>query len=400
VAALLTPGSMVAQRWIVGGLLGQSERAQVYEAEEARLSRFAALKILAPALGEGEAWNDYVTITKKLAELPGDGIARAYDIGKDSMIERPYVTSERLVFPTLARYVGERGALPLRSLGQSLETLAAALDTAHAAGIVHGGLKPQNVFVSLDNPRWARITDFSLGRLRAETGSGPGSLLGWSAPEVGTGAPSAAGDRYSLALLCFFAATGMPWYSALRSAEGGERGPGSRRASERARGFGGELDPAFDAWFERALAVEPAARFPSAAEMTRAFQQLLSGTLPPPSAVHPFAATRPVPLAEQPTVPVKQVDALGASSPAPTLLAAPAPAGSRSSAPSLTPSSSPPRTAFERTVPLSSIESSPPGPLEPATPTSDPSIQGSPLLKLLAALAAGSVAFAIWWWLR
>src|SRR5262249_12216911 len=149
--------------------------------------RFAALKILAPALGEGPAWTEYVTLAKALAELPGEGIARAYDLGIDPVIERPYIASERLVFPTLPRYVTERGAIPLRLLAQALETLAGALDAAHGAGIVHGGLKPQNVFVSVDNPRWARVTDFALGRLRAEIGAGPGSLLGWSAPEASGG---------------------------------------------------------------------------------------------------------------------------------------------------------------------------------------------------------------------
>ncbi|HEY3499657.1 MAG TPA: serine/threonine-protein kinase, partial [Polyangiaceae bacterium] len=322
-AALLTPGSMVASRWIVGGLLGQSERAQVYEAEEARQGRFAALKILAPALGEGPAWPEYVTLAKKLAELPGEGVARAYDIGIDSMIERPYIASERLVFPTLSRYVTERGAIPLRLLTQALDTLSAALDAAHGAGIVHGGLKPQNVFISVDNPRWARLTDFSLGRLRAETGAGPGSLLGWSAPEASAGHTTPASDRYSLALLCFFAATGSPWYNALRRTEGGDdSGRSSRLASERAKSYGGELDPAFDAWFERALAAEPEARFPSAREMAESFRRLFAGSLAPPppvSVVHPFAATRPIPLGEQPTVPVKQVEpgalAAGASSP-------------------------------------------------------------------------------------
>jgi serine/threonine-protein kinase len=375
---------MVASRWIIGGLLGQSERAQVYEAEEAQRSRFAALKILAPVLSEGPRWNDYVNLTKTLAELPGDGIARAYDIGFDSVIERPYVATERLVFPTLSRYVAERGPAPLRALAQSLETLAGALDAAHAVGIVHGGLKPQNVFVSFDNPRWARITDFALGRLRSESGGGPGSLLGWSAPEATTGEATAASDRYSLALLCFFAATGTPWYSALRRTEGGEDASrASRRASERAKSFGGELDPAFDAWFERALAFAPEARFPSAREMADSFRTLFSGSLvpPPPSAVHPFAATRPVPFAEQPTVPVQQVGS--------------------TSAPPPKPSSPPARPAeLDRTLPLRSSEN------PPAVTSNRPSKHQIPTdiststLKLLAFATAAGVALVLWWWLR
>jgi serine/threonine-protein kinase len=228
-------------------------------------------------------------------------------------------------------------------------------------------------------------------------------LLGWSAPEVTAGAPSAAGDRYSLALLCFFAVTGMPWYTALRGAESLESGRGSRNASERARGFGGELDPAFDAWFERALAEDPHARFSSALEMAEGFRQVLSGSLAPipPSTVHPFAATRPVPLAEQPTVPVKQVSARAPSTPPQATLPASSPARAGSDPTAL---GSPPRQPeFERTIPLSASPSAPPPPREPSMPppsSVERPARGAFPVKLLAALAAASVAFGVWWWLR
>jgi hypothetical protein len=117
---------------------------------------------------------------------------------------------------------------------------------------------------------------------------------------------------------------------------------------------------------------------------------------PPVSAVHPFAATRPIPLAEQPTVPVSQVEG-PIGSPAATLLAAPAPGGMRPSAPGSPRASAPPVTTssqppFERTLPLRS--SAAPVPSAPVP------VQGTLVLKLLAAAAAASVAFAAWWWLR
>ena len=306
-APSLSPGGMLASRWIVGGMLGQNQLAEVYEAEEAREGRFAALKLLRPEFAAEGPWNAHVALLKALSELPGDGIARTYDAGIEPTLGRPYIASERLVFPTLARYVQERGALPLRALVAALETLAAGLDTAHAAGFVHGNLKPQNLFISFDNPRWARITDFSLGQLRAATGNGIPSLLGWSAPELASGPATPASDRYSLALVCFFAATGSPWYSALRYGEGSS--PDSDRpshvASARARAFGGELETDFDPWFARALASDPAARFGSATEMARAFSELLSGSHhpEPPSSAHPLSATRPIRESQIPKIP-------------------------------------------------------------------------------------------------
>jgi serine/threonine protein kinase len=270
---------MLGSRWILGALLGQSDGAEVYEGEEAHQRRFAAIKFFDPRFAAEPAWSEHAALTRALSELPGEGIARAYDIGTEPAYHRPYVASERITFPTLSRYVAERGPLTLRAVAHALETFANGLDMAHAAGIVHGGLRPQNAFVSFDNARWARLTDFAVARLRAANAGGAGATLGWSAPEAGAGFITAAGDRYALALLVFFAATGVPWYSALRSRDEAANGrhPATRRASERAQSQGGELDPVFDAWFERALAVDPAARFATAGEMARAFVDVFGG---------------------------------------------------------------------------------------------------------------------------
>jgi len=302
---LLAPGSMLGQRWIMGGLLGQSDGAEVYEAEEAHQRRFAAIKFFDPAYAAEPAWSEHVRVTRALSELPGDGIARAYDIGMEATYKRPYVASERLTFPTLSRYVAERGQLSLRALAQALGTLAGGLDAAHASGIVHGGLKPHNVFVSFENPEWARITDFAVSRLRAANGRGPLALLGWSAPEAQAGYLTAAGDRYALGLLCYFAATGLPWYNALRTRDDptSERQRGTRVASERAKSQGAELDPMFDDWFKQALAADPAARFATARDMAKSFVDVFgggpTGEFPLQSDAHPMARTVPNARAER-----------------------------------------------------------------------------------------------------
>jgi serine/threonine-protein kinase len=311
---------MFAARWIVGGVLGQSELGEVYEAEEAHQRRFAALKIMNPALAAEPAWREHVALTRALSELPGDGIARAYDIGIEPGLGRPYVASERITFPTLARYVVERGPVPMRVLAQALATLGSALDAAHGAGIVHGGIKPQNVFVSFDNPRWARITDFAMTRLRAAARLGPSALLGWSAPEAAAGFITASGDRYALALVCFFAASGVPWYNALRSFEGptGERAR-TRLASERAKSQGGEIDAAFDGWFEKALAADPDARFRTASELAAAFIDVFTGAptgeIPARSSVGPMSATMPIPSSQVPVIPPRPGPGLAATQP-------------------------------------------------------------------------------------
>jgi serine/threonine-protein kinase len=269
------PGALFGSRWIVGRQLGKNELSLVYEAEESRAARFAALKVLDSALGRNaEAWQRFEILTRSIAQVPSEGIAKSYDVGTNE--GRPFVASERCVFPTLSRYVADRGALSARAFRDTLRTLAGALDAAHGAGFVHGNLKPQNVFVSLDNSSWARLTDFGLAELREANGVNPPRTLGWSAPELSPGAPTAASDLYTLALVCFFALSGSPWYSAQRSKTASGEHP--RTASARARAFGGEVPAVLDAWFERALAREPSERFANAIDMANAFAQCLDGT--------------------------------------------------------------------------------------------------------------------------
>jgi serine/threonine protein kinase len=318
---LLAPGSMLGSRWIMGGLLGQSEGAEVYEAEEAQKRRFAAIKFFDPAFASEPTWSEHARMTRALSELPGQGIARAYDIGMETAFKRPYVASEHITFPTLAHYVAERGPLSLRAIAHVLGALGSALDVAHAAGIVHGGLKPQNVFVSPENPEWARITDFGVSRLRAANGRGPLSLLGWSAPEAQAGFLTPAGDRYALALLCYFAATGLPFFNALRTRDDPqtEKLRVARLASERARSQGAELDPLFDDWFKRALAADPNARFATSTEMARTFVEvfgrgptgamLVRASAPPgprPSAAQPFGFSETNPMARTDRAPAPE----------------------------------------------------------------------------------------------
>jgi serine/threonine protein kinase len=289
----LSAGALFGAHWIVGRVLGRHELAVVHEAEDAHKARFAALKLFDSALARNaEAWSRFEATTRALAELPGDGIARSYDAG---MLEgHPFVVSERCVFPTLARYVADRGPVPPRAFRDTLLTLASALETAHRAGIVHGNVKPQNVFVSVDNPGWARLTDFGVAELREASGVNPARTLGWNAPEVSPSPPTAASDRFALGLIAFFALSGSAWYNVQRTS-----GPNSERprtASERAKAYGGAIPEALDAWFERALAREPEARFASAIDMAHAFTQALEAArVSVPPSVGPLSATMPVP---------------------------------------------------------------------------------------------------------
>jgi len=207
-----------------------------------------------------------------------------------------------------------RGPLTPAEMATALEVLARALDGAHAAGIVHRDLKPENVFISPENAAWVRLTDFGTALLRAASPPPPGwgGTVGWIAPDAAD--PNArstpAMDVFALGLVTFFALSGGALHRAARSTP---IDPGTLwqeliapldSASARARELGVSLDPAFDAWFQRALAVQPHMRFGSTAEMAGAFTAVARTLIAPQSqnavAVPGVAAAIAQPLIFQP----------------------------------------------------------------------------------------------------
>jgi eukaryotic-like serine/threonine-protein kinase len=269
-------GTMLAARWIVGAPLGVGENGEVYEAEEAQGGRLCAVKILHPELRRGgPAWSTFQSEVRAVSALPADAVARVYDLGIDGKLHRAFVVCERVMFPSLARHIAEQGPLPPVIFGEAMASLARALDAMHAAGVTHGAIKPQNIFVSAEHPSWARLTDYGLARLRTAIDPKYAGTPGWTAPELVAGsAPQASGDLYALGLVAFFAMTGMPWISALGQRD--HKLPTvATPASVRARELGGTLHPAFDSWFKAALSADAASRYSSATEMAKSFGTLV-----------------------------------------------------------------------------------------------------------------------------
>jgi serine/threonine protein kinase len=274
----LAPGTLLATRWIVGGLLGRTEWTEVFEAEETG-GRIAGLKLFSATLrSQPKTWEWFEGLNHTLARLPAPAIARVYDVGVEPRLSLGFLAAERMSPPNLGRLVTEKGPLSPRVFARALERIGEALDAVHAERVLHGNLKPQNVFLSPSDPDAVRVTDFGGAQLRAGNGIYPALTLGWYAPEIDSGQASPAIDRYALGIVTFFALTGFPWFAALRGQPDGSpvkhalvAAVGS--ASERAKSFGGALHPAFDAWFSTVLALDPAARFTTSTEMARAFEK-------------------------------------------------------------------------------------------------------------------------------
>ena len=291
---LMNSGAILAGRWQIQDFIGSGETGEVYGVRDMHGTGTFALKLFWPnALGQSELWSALQQTARTASGLGVEGVARTHDFGIDANSGRPFFVAERVAWSSLADRVRLRGPLTPADMASAFSVLARALDAAHGIGLVHRDLKPENVFVSPENAHWVRVSDFGVALLRAASPPPPGwgGTVGWVGPDAAD--PNArstpAMDIFALGLVTFFALSGGPLHRAARvvpiepGALWQELGAPLDSASLRARELGASVDPAFDAWFQRAVSPNPQARFGSVGEMASAFESIAKGLFAPQS---------------------------------------------------------------------------------------------------------------------
>jgi len=149
-------------------LLGSGGMGEVYVAEDPRLGRKVALKLLAPALlHDSQSRSRLLREARSVATLNHPHICTLYDIGQQNGID--FLVMEYLEGETLAVRL-ERGPLPLDQALHSAIEIADALDKAHRHGIIHRDLKPGNIMLTKSG---TKLLDFGLAKLVLDKGIPP-----------------------------------------------------------------------------------------------------------------------------------------------------------------------------------------------------------------------------------
>jgi len=205
-------GRVVGGRYRLLAPLGSGASAEVYLADDVRLRRRVAVKILHAALAEDDSFlRRFRAEARAAAALSHPNILAIFDWNGDEV--PPYIVTEYLAGGSLRSMLdGGHRLSPSQALLVGLGA-AQALDRAHRQGFVHRDIKPANMLFGADQR--LRIADFGLARAIAEAGwtEPTGAVLGtarYSSPEQARGEPlDGRSDVYSLALVLVEAVTGV-----------------------------------------------------------------------------------------------------------------------------------------------------------------------------------------------
>ena len=272
-------------RYQVIRLLGTGGMADVYLARDLDLDRDVAVKAPRVEQLDARSLERFKSEAKAVARLTHPAIVALYAYGEQD--GRPYLVMPYLSGGSLADRLG-RGRLALPGALPIIERLAAALDHAHAHGVIHRDVKPANVlFDSVDQ---AHLSDFGIARVllndesTAQHLTPAGLVIGTaayvspeqvSAQEIGP--PS---DIYSLGVVVFEMLTGRVPYDApstvLRAAQHVTAPIPSACVLRR------DLPATLDEIITQALAKHPADRYPTATALAAALRDIATRQDSPP----------------------------------------------------------------------------------------------------------------------
>jgi eukaryotic-like serine/threonine-protein kinase len=272
--------------------------AAVWEAHDELLGRSVAVKVLASNLSEDErARKRFQREARAAAGLSSHmHVVTIYDVGEHA--GRVFMVMELMRGGSVADRLREGRHFSDDTALRWLREAAAALDAAHAAGVVHRDVKPANLLLD-DRDRLA-IADFGIARVAFEDQlTATGQVLGTAAyisPEQAVGEPAtAASDRYALAVVAFELLTGTRPFQAEHFAAQArahvEDDPPPASSRDR------DLPTGVDEVLDRGLAKNPDERWSSATEMVSELEGALQAApvLPPTEPTRRIAAPPPLP---------------------------------------------------------------------------------------------------------
>ncbi len=250
-------------------LLGVGGMGEVYRAYDTAKDRTVAIKLLRAEMSADASFQERFRRESRIAaRLQEPHVIPVHDFGEINGVL--YIDMRLVEGDNVHKVLQQWGALDPARAVSIVGQVAAALDAAHASGLVHRDVKPENVLLTGND--FAYLVDFGIAHLGGDSGlTSAGAAIGscaYMAPERFTGGPvGPAADIYSLACLLYECLTGTTPFPTgeISQLMGAHIMSPPPRPSVTRPGLG-----AFDAVVARGMAKHPAERFSSAGELARA----------------------------------------------------------------------------------------------------------------------------------
>ena len=285
---------LLAGRYELGAILGRGATGVVYRGRDRVLRRDVAIKVLYGDLaGHEETSSRFEREAQLAARIQHPNAVAIFDTGVHD--GQRFIVMECLPGGTLSTRIGQ-GGLPLDQVRTIGAQLLGALDAAHSSGVIHRDIKPANLLMTATGG--VKVADFGIAtdaeRLALTNAGHVVGTLAYLAPERLQGAPATIrSDIYSAGVVLYEMLTGRKPFAGDTPAVLLDQI--SKGLTVDVAALGPEVDPGVAAVVMRALAKDPAARYPSAAAMAQALAYSgPSSARPPLPAFPPTSVLLPV----------------------------------------------------------------------------------------------------------
>src|SRR6266404_2116822 len=263
----LTPGTILGERYEIIRLLGQGGMGAVYQAHDRELERQVALKVIRGDMAaDPEILRRFKQELILARQITHKNVIRIFDLGQADGFK--FITMEYIEGRDLQNLLKERNKVEAGDAAKIIAQVCRALEVAHAEGVIHRDLKPQNIM--LDKAGRAYVMDFGIARSTLTPGmTQTGALIGtpdYMSPEQAKGQTlDARSDIFSVGIIFFEMLAGQNPFS-------GDTTMGKlwKRTSEPARSLA-DLDKTIPRPIceivRRCLEIDPEKRFASATEL-------------------------------------------------------------------------------------------------------------------------------------
>ena len=321
--ATLAAGMQVTPSVRLVSKLGAGGMGAVWIADHTALNTRVVVKFMLVGLdSSASARTRFKREAEAASQVKSPHVVQTFDYGvtADGL---PFIVMEHLEGRDLAAEIAARGALAPVTVIAIVTQVAKALTKAHAAGLLHRDIKPDNIFLcqsESEDDLFVKLLDFGIAKSHAVEGEAEldaqtktGQVIGtpfYMSPEQVTAQKiiDLRSDLWSLAVVAFEALTGHRPYDgpsfgalAVKIATGDQPRPSAANPA---------LPPSVDAWFAQACAREPSGRFASARELADRLRAAFDGvvSLPPAPSGGATSDPRPVSSGSRPTKPSAGVE--------------------------------------------------------------------------------------------